>query len=211
MFDLPDKMPVEAYGEIARRTKIPLGLLRALATKESHDRSEDPRSIRFESHHWRKRRLNHKAARAFDRKRNARTIEGRWSEFEKMHKICLEDAQIAPQAKWVAVQVHSFTAFQIMGWHGDGACGFAGMENFFKNLSSIDGHIKIVSNFFRNSERICFLADRFNLEPRKHRGKLLKLGDLSEISYHYNGRLYERNKHDSDILDIMKKQGTYHA
>ena len=206
MWNLPDKMPFEAYEAIGRRCGLPASFLVALARKETIAADEDPRWIRFEARPWRRTfRLNVRELRRFDRSRNARTPEARWEQFWEMHNACQREGQHSPQTTWAAVKSHSFTAFQVMGFNHD-EIGYADPANFFDDLKTVDGHVRIISRFFRSTPRLGQLAARWDLTARTFtaggRVRAAPLGDASEFAHHYNGPAYRRNNYDTEIARI---------
>lgn len=195
MWNLPDQMPFEAYEAAGRRCGVPATFMKALVKKETGD--EDPRWIRIERLWWRRKRLNVRELRQFDRVANARTPEARWEQFWQMHNACQREGQHSPQTMWAALEATSFTAFQVMGFNYD-ECGYSDPANFFDDLKTIDGHVRIISRFFRSSRRLGQLASRWDLTQRGE----YRLGDASEFAKHYNGRRYQMNNYDTDLVQL---------
>ena len=109
----------------------------------------------------------------------------------------MTEGQHSPQTTWAALEATSFTAFQVMGFNYD-ECGYSDPANFFDDLKTIDGHVRIISRFFRSSRRLGQLASRWDLTQRGE----YRLGDASEFAKHYNGRRYRMNNYDSDLVQL---------
>lgn len=176
-----------AYIQIADALRADPNFMRAVAMIES---AESADALRYEKHIWRRYRFASREAKKFDRKSNPRTMAKRWANFEAMDAVARRDGQLFnPAADKAAIYAHSFGAWQIMGFNHK-ACGFESPRQFLKTMKTVEGQIQCLVGFIE--------GDRTLLQATQTR-------DILNFSYHYNGRLYHKNKYDVKLQRAYQK------
>jgi|GEM_PF-7013668 len=192
---LPDRVPLEEYSRIADALGCTSELVRALAVQES---AEDPKALRCENHHWRKRRFASREGKAFDRVSNARSMDARWERFRAMDDVCRQDAMLNPAARNAAILCHSFGWCQIMGFNHR-VCGYEDPRAFLAAMETIEGQRRAFIGFVKADAA---LHSAFRRE------------DLRVIALHYNGPAYAKNKYDTKLaghLTGLRRGGSAYA
>lgn len=185
---LPDKVPASEYAICADA----LGLqgpqiVHALSIKETHNRSENPWSIRREDHKWRQYRFASREAKAWDKLRVSPHLSERWNAFRAMDAICRADALLNPRAENAAILSHSFGWPQIMGFNHRHA-GYEDPRNFLKAMQTLEG------------QRECFIA-MVRDDAALH--EAFRREDFEAIGLHWNGPAYRRNRYAQDVRQIV--------
>ena len=175
-----DLLPL--YKQAAKELAVTPAQVRAFAIVESDEKPFSPGGfpvVRFESHHWIKRRVDEGAK--FDKMKNSRDLDERWAMFEQMRAIH-EDA---------AIMSHSFGLFQLMGFnHGVALC--AEPETFLSESLTVAGQFKLFKRFVLRSPAL--LA-------------AIKRARPDEVGFHYNGPRYKQNKYDVKWAAASKAGG----
>ncbi len=169
--ELAQRMPPEQHKRVADALSVDMAAIRALAIVETRDRPfvDGVPIVRFEAHHWRKRRQATKSAMAFDRKSNWRDLTRRWEMFEAMARM-----QLGP-----AIKAHSFGAYQIMGFNHY-HCGFEYPQAFLDAMRTVDGQATALIRFIEKS-------------PSLHRA--LEQKDPHGVGKQFNGPRYRDNNY----------------
>jgi len=173
---------IPLYKQAAKELAVTPADVRAFAIVESDEKAFTPGGfpvVRFESHHWIKRRVSEGAK--FDKMKNPRDLDARWAMFEEMRAID-ENA---------AIMSHSFGLFQLMGFnHGVALC--ADPLTFLSESMTITGQFKLFKRFVLRSPAL--LA-------------AIKRNRPDEVGFHYNGPQYKRNKYDIKYAAASKAGG----
>ena len=174
----------EFYDRIASVLEVRPVIPRAYSVIESNEKpfTENGNPItRFEAHWWRRYRIASRTAKKFDRQKNPRDLDSRWSQFREMYAI-------DPEA---AIKSHSFGCYQIMGFNHI-ACGFEQPAAFLNAMKTLSGQGKCFINFVKASKRL-------------HRA--MQVEDIHAMSLHYNGPRYKQNRYHIK-LDKLVNGGT---
>jgi hypothetical protein len=197
---LPERVPLATYSDVGAVLRWPQFLVRALSRQEV---AEDPRWIRLETSRWKRYRMASREAKAFDNARNSKVMGERWVQFSNMDKVCEADAAINPAARPAAMLSHSIGFGQILGENHKFA-GHETVESFWQANLTMEGQARCFIAFALASPRLVDLGRRLDMGQRhitrKGKPHLLKHGDLSEISYIWNGPNYTANRHDDGLL-----------
>ena len=170
------------YQLTAKDLAVTPAAVRAFAIVESDEKAFSPGGfpvVRFESHHWIKRRVDEGAK--FDKMKNPRDLDARWAMFEEMRAID-ENA---------AIMSHSFGLFQLMGFnHQLALC--ADPLTFLTESMTVAGQFKLFKRFALRSPAL--LA-------------AIKRNRPDEVGFHYNGPRYKQNKYDVKWAAASKAGG----
>lgn len=193
--NLPEVVPAEEYEIIGEVVGWSPDLLKALAMKETMANEENPQDIRFERHVWKRFRFSSRAARRFDRHRNAAGWRKswrlrRWAAFHEMDRICQEDAFLNRRAADAAILSHSFGWAQIMGFNHKLA-GFDRAREFLGAMGTLEGQRQAVIQFILESRPILKAGQR---------------EDIETLAYHWNGPKYRRNRWHKDVAHFMAEE-----
>ena len=183
-----DKAPftAEDFGKMAKALDVPSHWPQAIAQIETNNKPftvEGHPVIRFEGHHWRKRRAPTPAGKGFDKVRNPRNLGERWDQFLAMAKADRD----------AAILSHSFGAFQIMGFNYK-VCGFTRPADFAAAMQSKDGQAAAFVRFVQRGPALV---------------AALRNNDERTIAKHYNGPRYERNRYHLKLANWRAKLHGY--
>lgn len=178
------KLGPEYYDRLAGQLGIGADLVRAISVIESAEKGltdEGFPVVRFEDHHWRKRRLNTRVAKSFDTAKNSRDLNERWRMFREMHEV-------DPTA---AIMSHSFGWAQIMGFNHR-YCGFEHADSFLQAMRTIEGQGRAFVGFVRDQTTLhAAMRDR----------------NMQRVALHYNGRNYAMNDYDVKLARLTSGGG----
>lgn len=177
-----DLMP--HYQRLGKALDVKPAAIRAIAIVESNEKPFTEGGfpiVRFEAHHWVKHRVASKAALTFDRLKNAKDLDARWTEFEAMRDV----------NEGAAILSHSFGAFQIMGFNYK-ACLCADPVAFLAEQMTVEGQFKMLHRFVLNNPPLL---------------SALRKGDAQKVALHYNGPAFARNKYDVNWAAASKAGG----
>ena len=172
----------EYYQEIADKIGVKPDMVRAIAVIESAEKGLTDLGypvVRFEAHHWRKHRLNTRLAKKYDRAKNPKDLNDRWSQFLDIYDA---DAE-------AAVLSHSFGWPQIMGFNHT-YCGFQTARSFLDAMRTIEGQGRAF---------VGFVNDQTSLK------RAMQRRNVQDVALHYNGRNYDVNNYDVKLARLLDR------
>lgn len=177
-----DLMPL--YQKLAKDIDVTPAAVRAFAVVESDERPFSPNGcpiVRFEAHHWVKRRIATRDAVVFDRAKNPSDLDARWDQFMRMRAV----NEIA------AIQSHSFGLWQTMGFNYR-LCMCADPVSFLAEMMTVDGQFKMFKRFMLSSPALLSAVRR---------------NDAEAVGFHYNGPQYKKVKYHLNWAAAAKAGG----
>jgi hypothetical protein len=133
-----------------------------------------------------------RAAQAFDRRPNPKSMEDRWKIFGEMDAVCQADAELNLRARNAAILCHSLGWSQIMGFNHR-HCGFDDPRNWLAAVRTMQGQRECT---------IAFVTDNPVLLAAFRRR------DYPVIAHHYNGPGYRANKYDEKLRETVRRTET---
>lgn len=185
--DAPDdtivvRLTADHYSQIGDALGVKPNNIRAIAIIESAEKpftAAGSPIVRFEVHHWKKRRIASRLGQSFDKAVNSKDLDERWAQFQAMYKV-------DPVA---SVKSHSFGWMQIMGFNHKIA-GFETTDAFLEAMRDINGQNKAFRQFVLNS-------------PNLHAA--LKRSDAQQVALHYNGPNFDQNRYDKKFASLSQR------
>lgn len=178
----PDLLPL--YQRAAKDLDFTPAQVRAFSIVESDEKPFTPSGAplpRLEVHHWKKHRVADRASMAFDKATNAKNLDERWSQFQRMRAVN-ENA---------AILSHSFGLFQIVGFNFR-LCQCADPVTFLNEMMTVEGQFKMFKRFMLSNPALLAAVRRNRPE---------------DVGFHYNGPQYKRNKYDVKWAAAAKSGG----